>query len=280
MYVCDVLATGVSSRVARGGAGVRCVPALVALVACGASDGGVPSARPPPVPCERTLDATPVVQSGPLCVAAAALQAMYARAGSPENAGNATTPLRDLARSVVVRPEGVDLYDLQRELRVRGWESLVFTGPPEAGARLVEAGHAPVAMVRDARGRHAVTMVGVRRAAAAKEAHGTTARCGEVQSVEVLDPRDGSRAWRDEPQFITAQDAEQWVVVFPTGTLDTLDDARFPTPIAQAVDRRFRAGALVRAARAFPPGHVDAARLIEEAARVDPTSPEVTAALQ
>ena len=134
MYVCDVLATGVSRRLAEGGAGVRCVPVLVALVACGASDGGVPSARPPPVPCERTLEATPVVQSGPLCVAAAALQAMSARAGSPENAGNATTPLRDLARSVVVRPDGVDLYDLQRELRVRGWESLVFTGPPEAGA--------------------------------------------------------------------------------------------------------------------------------------------------
>jgi hypothetical protein len=46
-------------------------------------------------------------------------------------------------------------------------------------------------------------------------------------------------------------------------------------PIAQAVDRRFRAGALVRMARALPPDHPDAARLRAEAARVDPTSPEL-----
>lgn len=238
------------------------------------------SSATPPEACGRALEATPVVQAGPLCVAAAALQAMSARAGSSGVAGNATTTLRDLARSVVVRPEGVDLYDLQRELRVRGWESLVFTGPPEAGARLVEAGHAPVAMVRDARGRHAVTLVGTRRAIVANSPDAAAPTCGEVHAVELLDPRSGSRSWVDVAQFSAAQDAEQWVVVFPAGTLDTLDDARFPTPIAQAVDRRFRAGALVRAARAFPPGHVDGARLIEEAVRVDPTSPEVTAALQ
>lgn len=214
--------------------------------------------------CEVRLTVAPVLQTGPLCVAASTVTAMSARGEAPS--------LRDLARSVVVHKDGVDLYDLQRELATRGWGSLVFTGPPEAGARLVEARHAPVVFVHGPSGRHAWTLVGVRRAVSAEG-------CGSLTGLQVVDPTDASQRWVSPDDLVRAQDGEQWLVAFPEAARDTLDDARFPVAAAEAVDRRFRAGALVRMASSHPPSAPDARHLLEQAVAVDPTSEEARAAL-
>ena len=80
----------------------------------------------------------------------------------------APTPA-ELARRVKVTPQGIDPFDIQQASRDVGVDALVFTGPPEAAARLVEAGFAPVAFVnRPGNTRHAVTITGAERKRAEK----------------------------------------------------------------------------------------------------------------
>ena len=136
-------------------------------------------------PCQTTLSPTLHAQpDGPRCLAAAVATAMSLT--TPQPTADA------IARGVKVSPQGIDPFDAQRSAKDLGAEALVFTGPPEAAARLVEAGFAPVALVNRPGGvRHAVTVTGIERGTTA--AHG----CGTaLKAMEVFDPLTNTRMWQ------------------------------------------------------------------------------------
>ena len=192
-----------------------------------------------------------------LCLPTAA----WASASSRASLGS----LASFAREIVVAADGADLFDLQRALADHGYDSLVFTGPPEAGARLVEAGFAPVAVVSRSGARHAIVLQGIRRERAPGGA------CGVVASVEVMDPADGAKHALTVAEFAAWQSAEQWLVVFGRDERAALASRGFPLAAAEAVNRRFRSGALLRRARAHGAPTPDALSLLDAAVAEDPT---------
>jgi hypothetical protein len=210
------------------------------------------------VRCAATVERPAVRQpAAVLCVPTAA----WAAASSRDSLGS----LAAFARDLVIAADGADLFDLQRALADHGYDSLVFTGPPEAGARLVEAGFAPVAFVSRGAARHAVVLQGIRRERAAGGA------CGAVASVDVMDPADGAKHSLTAAEFAAQQSAEQWLVVFGRNERAALAAKGFPLAAAEAVNRRFRAGALLRRAQAHGAPTADALSLLDAAIAEDPT---------
>jgi hypothetical protein len=149
--------------------------------------------------------------------------------------------LAAVARHVPVWPDGVHAYDLAMELARRGWESLVFTGPPEIAARVVEAGFAPVAMVGAGGARHAVTITGIERGATASGACGTALR-----RLRLSDPTTRQPKWVTAQAFAAMQSEGQMQVFFRPDERPLLGQRGFPLAIAQRFDRRFRATTLFR----------------------------------
>ena len=195
---------------------------------------------------------------GPRCLTAATATALSAQPDAPTESA--------LARSVRISPDGIDPFDLQQALTPLGWDSLVFTGPPEAAARLVEAGFAPVALVDLGRGRkHAVTVTGAERVPAA-DGTCTTA----LARLQTLDPRDGTPRWETAQDFSARQWAQQLVVAYRPDDAERLDDRGFPTDAARAVNARFRAEGYLRRAQAHPSPNAQSIRLLEQAVAADP----------
>jgi len=196
--------------------------------------------------------------AGPRCLTAATAIALSVQSDAP------TEPA--LARSVRITPDGIDAFDLQQSLRPMGWDSLVFTGPPEAAARLLEAGFAPVALVDLGSGRkHAVAVTG---AARVPNADGTCSTA--LARLQTIDPRDGIPHWETAQAFADRQWAQQLLVVYRPDHAERLDDAGFPVAAAKAVNARFQAEGWLRRAEAHPTPNVQSVRLLEQAVAADP----------
>jgi hypothetical protein len=208
--------------------------------------------------CETQLPHKPYKQpNGPRCLAAAAATVLSGQ--------GATLNPTEIARLVPVWPDGIDAFDLQQNLKKRGWESLVFTGPAESAARLVEAGFGVVSMVRDGRGKHAVAVVGSKRTV------NSEGRCGsDLAALRIFNPRLNKHSWRTTEDFEAAQFAQQHIVFFRAEQRSQLTKAGFPIKAAEKVDRRFRASALIRRARKHGEINKQALRLAEMAVAADP----------
>ena len=171
----------------------------------------------------------------------------------------------DVARLVPVWPDGIDAFDLQEGLKKEGWESLVFTGSAESAARLVEAGFGVVSMVREKRGKHAVSVVGSRRSM------GSHGRCSEtLEALYIFNPRQNRSVWLNTAEFESKQFAKQHLVFFPPGKRAQLSTSGFPLQAAEKVDRRFRASALLRRAKKHGEINKQSLRLAERAVAADP----------
>ncbi len=213
-----------------------------------------------------TLDVIAQEQSGPTCVVAASVTAISARDQAPT--------VRELARNLPIWPDGVHAYDLVVELKRRGWQSLVFTGPPEAAARLVEAGFAPMVMMKRGKGRHAVAVTGSQRGESATGSCGTALR-----SLQVTDPRKRGPYWLSAKTFAARQSEAQMVVSFRPHERALLSKAGFPVAVAERVDRRFRSTSLLRKAKKHPQPNGQMLTLLREALTIDPCHDAARAAL-
>lgn len=171
-----------------------------------------------------------------------------------------------LAREVKVTPAGIDPFDIQLASEALGAQSLVFTGPPEAAARLVEAGFAPVALVtRSGNARHAVTITGAERGV------DETGQCSTaLKALQVYDPLTDRRSWLTAQAFAKLQSAQQLMVFFDAAARDALDDRGFPVDAAAKVDRRFRAQGWLNRAKAHAAPNAQSIRLLERAVASDP----------
>lgn len=212
-------------------------------------------------PCEATLDARPVPQAGGRCLAAAAATAISARGGRIDP--------RELAPQLPLSRNGEDPYDLQVALQPLGWDTLVFEGSMDQGARLLEAGFAPVMFVADSGTPHAVTIAGVRRRPT------PDGRClGAVEQVGIIDPRKGTLDWTSATDLVRHGDGSRMLVSFETTARSTLDDAGFDLRAATRADRRYRAESLIARAEARREPDAESIALLERAAAADPTWPE------
>lgn len=239
---------------------------LLSIVALWATVSAAPAA-PACLTTVEVQDPESPAQPGPRCLTAATATAISAQPDAPAEPA--------LARSVRVTPAGIDPFDLQQALRPLGWDSLVFTGPPEAAARLVEAGFAPVAMVDLGGGRkHAVAVTGAERVSAAADTCSTA-----LARLQTIDPRDGTPRWETARAFADRQWAQQLLVVYRPVEAHRLDDAGFPLAAAQAVNARFEAEGHLRRAEAHPAPNAQSVRLLELAVAADPGWVPAAAAL-
>ena len=200
---------------------------------------------------------TPQVQSGPTCLVAAALSAMSAH-------GPVSMSVQGLARTLPVYPEGIDWYDLAVALEAKGFGVRLSTGPPEAMARLVEAGFPVVALTRRGKGVHALSVHGVERTRVA-------GRCeGEVARILVMDPRHGKSRWVSREALAKAQSEARLLVIYRPSDATRLASKGFPLALAERVDRRLRAQALLKRALEHSPPNTQALTLLKRAASHDP----------
>ena len=199
---------------------------------------------------------------------------MVSAAATAISARDTPPALAELARNLPIRPDGVHGYDLTIELEKRGWIGLTFTGPPEAAARLIEAGFAPMAIFKDARGRHAIAVTGrARRPGADGEC--TTA----LTKLRIADSRTGTSAWISAKAFQGRQAAQQMMIFFKPKDRSSLSGHGFPLAIAERVDRRFRSQALLRRAHKHPRPNAQMLTLLRRAAAADPCHADARKAL-
>lgn len=180
------------------------------------------------------LDVQLEQQRGPTCLVAAAVIAASAR--------GAKLDMNTFVRSTPVFPDGIHPYDLTVTASKLGLSSLIFRGPPEAAARLVRAGFAPIALVASGAGRHAVVVTGVRR----KEVPADNSNA--TLELRLADPSRHTHTWVSANTFGTQQSGQQMIVLFQKSEGDTLSSHGFPTKIAAQMDAQFRAETLFRRA--------------------------------
>ncbi|MEE2756958.1 MAG: hypothetical protein VYA30_09865 [Myxococcota bacterium] len=203
-------------------------------------------------------------QSGPTCMVSAAITALGARTEPPR--------LSDIARNIPIWKDGVHAYDLLVELERRGWRGLVFTGPPEAAARLVEVGFAVIAVIQGTRGRHAVTVTGRRRT---RDSFGACTR--SLEALQIVDSSSGRKHWMTAKAFAKVQSNQQLLVFFMPSERRILKASRFPLDIAERVDRRFRAQELYLRAKKHKRPNRQMLTLLHRAVRADPCHPRARA---
>lgn len=209
-------------------------------------------------PCEMLLGFEPVPQRGGRCLSAAVAMSLSSR-------GRGLNPV-ELEKGLPVGAHGEEPYDLQVELKERGWQSLVFEGALEQGAQLVEAGYSPVAFLDEKGIPHAVTVVGVRRQPS------PDGRClGTLDQLAIVDPRAGTVEWRSASAMETAAYGRRMLVAYLPASSGSLDDAGFPVAQAMRSDRRFRAQTLVTRAQARAAPDETSIQLLEAAVAADPT---------
>lgn len=208
-------------------------------------------------PCETTLDVTPVRQHGAHRIETASAAALSAR-------GVKLDP-RELARSLPKAGPTEDAFELQQALKLRGWDTLVFEGTPDEGARLIEAGFAPVAILDAAPEFHVLTLMGVRRMQA------PDGRCvGAAMELAALDPKTGLVAWMGASEIARPPYEARMLVSFEPTAWSALDDAGFDVGTATREDRRHRASALMAKARRRPAPDEESIALLEQAVAADP----------
>lgn len=200
----------------------------------------------------------PKLQDGPTCLVAAALSALSAHE-APDRT------VRSLARLLPVWPDGVDWYDLAVQLEKEGFEARLSTGPPEAIARLLEAGFPVVALTTAAGRPHAVTIHGVTRSP-----DGSGACAGAPRRLLVMDPRLGTSTWRSSAALKAQQSEGRLLVIYRPEDRDKLGTRGFPVSVADRVDRRLRAQALMRRAEGHATPNAQALALLRRAVEQDP----------
>ena len=205
------------------------------------------------------LASTHHVQKGPTCLIASSQTAISVQGTAPT--------FKDLSRHVPILPTGIHAYDLAVELKKRQWESLIFTGPPEAIARLIEAGFAVVAFIYKNGNRHSVAITGVKRVASSTQAN----QCGRaVHKLLMHDPNQAKPLWITAKSFAKIQSNQQLMVFYHPKDLSKLSAAGFPTRIAQKVDRRFRADTLLKRAKRHSKANKQQLFLLKRALKYDP----------
>ena len=217
----------------------------------------------PLILCAATLlNASFYPQQGPTCMVAAARMVISAHEPPPAH--------RALSRTLPIWPDGVHAYDLVTELERRGWEALIFTGPPEAIARLVEAGFGVIAMVKSSAGRHSVAITGVQRLADPE--HPKT--CGRaLHKLWVSDPNQAQARWETARAFEARQSEQQAIVIYRPEQSDQLGARGFPTAVARRLDRRFRAQTLYERALRHERPNLQQRTLLIKAVTLDPCYP-------
>lgn len=212
--------------------------------------------------CIQQIVLTATLSSGPRCLPAATMTSVSHH-----------TQISDRAfyRQLPIYKDGVDTYDIQTLLKKEyNLDSLTFTAPPEGAIRLLKAGFPTVVMTHKRNQKHAVTVAGIEYV----EKEG---KCTDtVQSLGVIDPNVGVLQWMSIEQFASMQYAQQMLVVFPSSDKEKLDDAGFPTHIAEKVDRRFRSNALIKRAQAHGEINEQAKSLLRKAQQLDPNNPYFT----
>lgn len=208
-------------------------------------------------PCETTLDVKPVRQHGTHRIEAASVAALSAR--------GAMLDPRELAGSRPREAPTEGPFELQQALKLQGWDTLVFEGTPDEGARLIEAGFAPVAILEAAQSSHVLTLMGVRRMQA------PDGRCvGAAMELATMDPRTGQTGWISASELARQQRGARMLVSFEPTAWSALDDAGFDVGTATREDRRYRASALMAKARRRPAPDEESIALLERAVAADP----------
>ena len=172
--------------------------------------------------------------------------------------------VQSLARTLPVYPDGIDWYDLAVALEAKGFGVKLSTGPPEAMARLVEAGFPLVALTTRGKGVHALSVHGVERTELA-------GRCdGEVARLLVMDPRHGKSRWVTREALAKAQSEARLLLIYRPSDAARLASKGFPLALAERVDRRLRAQALLKRALEHSPTNTQALALLKRASAHDP----------
>ena len=209
--------------------------------------------------CIHQLILSATISTGPRCLPAATMTSI----------SHHTQILNtEFYRQLPIYKDGVDTYDIQTLLSSEyNLDSLTFTAPPEGAIRLLKAGYPTVAMTHKRNQKHAVTIAGLEYLEQNGECTDT------VKSLGIIDPNVGVVQWVPLEQFASMQYAQQMLVVFPASDRDKLDDAGFPTHIAEQVDKRFRSNALIKRAESHGEMNAQAKTLLTEAYEIDPTNP-------
>ena len=201
-------------------------------------------------------------QTGPTCMVAAARMVISVHEAPPSH--------RELSRSLPIWSDGVHAYDLITELEHRGWSALVFTGPPEAIARLIEAGFGVIAFIKSPQGRHSVAVTGVERAPDPQN----PTQCGRaLYKLLVSDPNQAHTQWITAQAFKERQSEQQAIVIFKPDQREKLGAHGFPTHIAQRLDRRFRSQTLHERARKHKRPNLQQRTLLIKSVTLDPCYP-------
>jgi len=209
--------------------------------------------------CIHQIILSATISTGPRCLPAATMTSISHH-----------TPIsdREFYRQLPIYKDGVDTYDIQNLLYSQyNLDSLTFTAPPEGAIRLLKAGFPTVAMTHKRNQKHAVTIAGLKYVEQNGECTDT------VKSLGIIDPNVGNLQWVPLEQFASMQYAQQMLVVFAPSDKEKLDDAGFPTHIAEQVDKRFRSNALIKRAESHGEVNAQAAILIQQAFAIDPSNP-------
>ena len=180
-----------------------------------------------------TLNTSFYTQKGPTCMVAAARMVISGFEIPPSQ--------NDLSRSIPIWPDGIYAFDLAQELEKRGWSVLIFAGPPEAIARLIEAGYSAIAMIKSVQGRHSVAVTGAERLSNPKN---QTQCSSALYRLLVNDPNESKAKWITAREFEASESDQQAIVIFKPDDYVKLSANGFPIEIAKKVDRRFRAQTL------------------------------------
>ena len=199
----------------------------------------------------------PVLQQRPAgCLPAAAAMAL-------QGLGHSIEP-DDIARRIPMYPDGADFFDLQNELTVLGYESLVFQGSAQEASAAVRTGNPVIAAVKQGELKHAVL------------AHGWSGGDEGDGALRIVDPDGGRRYVWTAQEFDDALYAGQMMVIFPSadGGTSALQVAGFPLERAQQQNGRCRAKALLLRARRHEEPTSQQLALLERAVQEDPTLTE------
>ena len=228
-----------------------------------ASSGAV-SAMPrcPPV----VLNASIGNQHGPTCLVASAASSLSTRGHRID--------VKKVTRETAVFPDGIHPYDLAETLKTLGFEGLLFTGPPEAAARLVEAGFSPIMLLQAGASRHAVAITGSQRKMTAEGCSKT------LSKLRVSDSKRGQHRWVSADDLTKQQSGDQLLVFYRKADMAQLTRQGFPLNTAQGIDARYRAEVLYRRAVKHVAPNTQQANLLKGALKHDPCHVEASSLLQ
>ena len=201
----------------------------------------------------QTLHYQPLQQVGPTCLITAVLMGISVRE-------NTLPSQQQVARNVPIYPYGIQPYDLMVSLESMGWKSLSFIAPPEGASRLIEAGFAPVALIKQVNGsKHAVTIIGIQKDQSLKLTH-----------IQIADPNRPQAQWLTIEAFQTMHQDQHFLIFFREEERSLLSSARFPTEIAEQFDRQFRKKALILKANEHQTPNLQKQSLLKQALSYDP----------